>query len=82
MGDAGESDVGKVVYIDNPRSVFHGLRGVVVEIEGCTSGMTRVRIDRKDRDPREVWFEGWELRGDRFTTGAAARSILKLEIVE
>jgi hypothetical protein len=70
--------VGCKAWIDNPASVFHGLCGEVLEIDGAFS---KVRV-RTPVSIREVWFQGWELREDRSFSFQRKSPPMRLRFVE
>lgn len=77
-----ETDVGRTVFVNNSRSVFHGLKGEVLEIESIGQCMSKVRVDRGARGPMDVWFLGSELRFEACALTGKRRNVIKVEEVD
>lgn len=71
------SDIGRMVWVDNPASMFHGQSAKVLQISGewVRLEMSSVRGGKID-----VWFMGAELRYDHFVdTKRRSRAMFAME---
>ena len=59
------TDIGRTVWVDSPKSAFHGHAGTVVEIDAVGWAQVEIvlAIGRTG-----VWFRGAELRHDAFVS--------------